>query len=195
MIFLELFYTFFKIGLFTFGGGYAMIPMISTEIISKGWISPGAAVDFIAISESTPGPFAINIATFVGNNVGSQYGFALGVLGALCSTFGVILPSFLIVLAVSKFFFSYKDNRYVAGALSGIHPAVIGLISAAAIIILYANLYPNGFVFKETDWVSLSVTVFLFILSRIKIKGKRFNPIVLIGISALLGIVIYGFLL
>ena len=172
-----------------------MIPLINTEIINKGWISPGTAVDFIAVSESTPGPFAVNIATFVGNSVGSQYGFLSGVFGSFCATLGVTMPSFLIILAVSKLFFAHKENRYVAGALSGIRPAVIGLISAAAATILFANLYPNGFALKETDWISLSVTAFLFILSRIKIKGRKLHPVALIGISALSGIVIYKFIL
>ena len=97
MIFFELFYTFFLIGLFTFGGGYAMIPMIQEQVVSKGWISESNLTDFIAVSEATPGPFAINISTFVGNSVG-------GVFGAICSTIGVILPSIITCLVVAIMF-------------------------------------------------------------------------------------------
>lgn len=190
MVFLDLFWTFFKIGLFTFGGGYAMIPMISTEIVAKGWLDSAALVDFIAVSESTPGPFAVNIATFIGNSVaGSGW---LGVVGALCATLGVVLPSFIIILIVSKFFFSFKDNRYVAGALSGIRPAVVGLIAAAAVSILAKNVLSTPFSFAGINWLSLGLTVGLFALSRVKFGKKKLHPIAMIGISAALGIVLYG---
>ena len=95
MIYLKLLWTFFKIGLFTIGGGYAMIPMIKSEVVAVGWLTESELLDFMAISESTPGPFAVNVATFVGFN-------EAGVLGALCSTLGVILPSFIIILIVSN---------------------------------------------------------------------------------------------
>ena len=108
MIIWELFFTFFKIGLFTFGGGYAMIPMIQDEIVTRGWMSMTQLVDFIAISESTPGPFAVNIATFVGESVS-------GFSGAFAATFGVILPSFIVILLVAKYFMTFKDNFYVTG--------------------------------------------------------------------------------
>ena len=95
MIFLELFWVFFLIGAFTFGGGYAMLPLMQAEVTAKGWISNEAVVNFIAVSESTPGPFAINMATYVGSEMG-------GVLGAACATLGVVLPSFVIILIVAK---------------------------------------------------------------------------------------------
>ena len=108
MIYLELFYTFFLIGLFTFGGGYAMIPMIKEQVVSRGFISESALADFIAISEATPGPFAINISTFVGAEVG-------GVLGALMSTFGVILPSLIIIIIIAMIMVKFMKNRFVKG--------------------------------------------------------------------------------
>ena len=95
MIYLELFLTFFMIGLFTFGGGYAMLPLIQEQVIGKGWMTSEQIVDFIAVSESTPGPFAVNRATFIGTQMG-------GVLGAVCATLGVVLPSFIIILIVAK---------------------------------------------------------------------------------------------
>ena len=142
MIYLELFLTFLMIGTFTFGGGYAMLPLIQEEVAAKGWVDSASLVDFVAVSESTPGPFAANIATFVGNRVGAALGNpAWGILGAACTTLGVVLPSFIIILIVSKFFYSIKDNKYVSGALSGVHPAAMGLIAAAAASILLKNIF------------------------------------------------------
>ena len=129
MIYFELFYTFFLIGLFTFGGGYAMIPMIQDQIVGKGWMTDAQLSDFIAISETTPGPFAINISTFVGSQTG-------GILGAVCSTIGVILPSFIIIILVSIILSKFLKNRFVKGALNGVKPVIIALISATAIVFL-----------------------------------------------------------
>lgn len=126
MIWLELFLTFLKIGAFTFGGGYAMIPLIQSEVVSRNWMTDADLVNFIAVSESTPGPFAINISTYVGMEAG-------GLLGAFCATFGVVLPSFIIIILVAKCFAAFSENRFVKGVLSGLRPAVVGLISAAVI--------------------------------------------------------------
>ena len=121
MIFFELFYVFFLIGLFTFGGGYAMIPMIQEQVVDRGWISSNALSDFIAISESTPGPFAINIATFVGSETA-------GIFGSICATLGVILPSFIIILIVAYIMNKFLNNKYVRGALDGVRPVILALI-------------------------------------------------------------------
>ena len=129
MIYFELFYTFFLIGLFTFGGGYAMIPMIQDQIVGKGWMTDAELSDFIAISETTPGPFAINISTFVGSQTA-------GILGAICSTIGVILPSFIIIILVSIILSKFLKNRFVKGALNGVKPVIIALILSTAIIFL-----------------------------------------------------------
>ena len=106
MIYLELFLTFLKIGAFTFGGGYAMLPLIQDEVESHGWLSATELVDFIAVSESTPGPFAVNISTFVGMRTA-------GFFGAFCSTFGVVLPSFLIILIVARCYDKVRESRVV----------------------------------------------------------------------------------
>ena len=124
MIFAELFFTFFKIGLFTVGGGYAMLPLIRTEVLGKGWLTAEEIVNFIAVSESTPGPFAVNIATYIGSVRG-------GAAGAACATLGVVLPSFLIILAIARCYKKFKSSKIVAGLMSGLKPAVIGLIAAA----------------------------------------------------------------
>ena len=110
MSFLWLFLTFFKIGAFTFGGGYAMLPFIQEEVLANGWMGSQEITDFIAVSESTPGPFAINMATFIGNSVGSQYGVLGGIFGAFCATLGVVLPSFIIILIVAKCYEKFKSR-------------------------------------------------------------------------------------
>ena len=106
MIFLELFLTFFKIGLFTFGGGYAMLPFIQEAVVTNKWMPEEEIVNFIAVSESTPGPFAVNISTYVGAEMG-------GFLGSVCATLGVVLPSFIVILIVSRIYDAFKTNKYV----------------------------------------------------------------------------------
>ncbi|MEG2814155.1 MAG: chromate transporter, partial [Oscillospiraceae bacterium] len=134
MIYLNLFYQFFKIGLFTIGGGYAMIPLIQDIVISENWISSNELVNFIAIAESTPGPFAVNIATFVGMNT-------VGLLGAFLATLGVITPGFIIILVIAKYFHTFKDNKFVKASLIGLRPIVIGLILSAGFSIALSNLF------------------------------------------------------
>ena len=118
MIYLELFYTFFMIGAFTFGGGYAMLPLIQQEVGAR-WgdvISQQSMIDFVAVSESTPGPFAINMATYIGSVMGGQGGSALGsVFGSFCATLGVVLPSFVIILIVAKCYDKFRNSRIVQG--------------------------------------------------------------------------------
>ena len=182
----ELFWIFFKIGLFTIGGGYAMIPMITDQVVGKGWLTLDQLIDFIAVSESTPGPFAVNIATFVGME---EY----GVLGALCSTFGVILPSFTIIYLISTLFYDrFIGNRIVQGALSGIRPAVVGLISSAALTILLSAVFSGV---KLTQGIGalaqgfrLSHLLILLVLIAVKHFKKKIHPILLIVIAAVLGI-------
>ena len=190
MIFFELFYTFFLIGLFTFGGGYAMIPMIQEQVVGKGWISSSALTDFIAISEVTPGPFALNISTFVGNTVGGPF-------GAVCSTLGVILPSLIIIIIVAIVMNKFITNRFVKGALNGVKPIVLALILSTALILLIKILFFNGQSFQSEfnfDKKSLSLLIFLFSYTFIskKINKKSVSPICLLGISALLGIIIFS---
>lgn len=189
MIYLKLLWTFFKIGLFTIGGGYAMIPMIQSEVIGAGWITEDQLLDFIAISESTPGPFAINVATFVGF---SQSGF----LGALCATIGVILPSIIIIIIISMIIEKFLKNRFVKYGLMGVRPVVVGLILAVSFGLIFtgitkiSNIYNiSEFDFNKVSIASIIIMVICFVLSRFKKLNK---PILLILISAILGIVFYG---
>ena len=183
-ILLELFWVFFQIGLFTFGGGYAMIPMMQDFIVDqKGWVSYEEIMNFIAISESTPGPFAINMATFVGT---SQY----GILGAIVATIAVILPSFIIILLVAKLFSNFSNNKYVRAALGGIRPVVIGLISVVGISLLYSHALPNGIL--GTVVIEWRYLILVAICLLIKFKFKKLSPIYLILISAGLGLILYS---
>ena len=187
---LLLFWTFFKIGLFTIGGGYAMIPMINDEVISRGWLTQEELVDFMGIAESTPGPFAINIATFVGMN-------EAGVLGAIFTTIGVVLPSFIIILIISTIITLFLENRFVKYALTGVRPVVVGLIAAVAIGLIITSILNvssvtnviNEFDVTKISISSIIIMVVIFTLSRFKKLNK---PILLILISAVLGIVLYG---
>lgn len=189
MIFFELFYTFFLIGLFTFGGGYAMIPLIQEQVVGKGWIEGETLTDFIAISEVTPGPFAINISTFVGNNVG-------GIFGAICATLGVVLPSLIIIIIVAIILNKFMKNRFVQGALSGVKPIVLALILSTALILLIKVIFFGGhslsgeFTFDRKSLVLLITLVIILFVNK-KVNKKSLSPLLLLGISALLGIIIF----
>ena len=196
MIYLQLFWSFFKIGLFTIGGGYAMIPMIGDEVVSHGWIGEELLVDFIAISESTPGPFAINIATFVGAYAARAAG-GIGFFGALLATFGVVLPSFVIILIIATFFNKLTKTKPVRDIFSALRPAVVGLIGYAFISIacqtIFAGVHFTDFYsYENTDIIGIVIFAIVFGLSLI--KKPKLHPIVLLGISALLGVLGYGLL-
>ncbi len=183
-IILELFLTFFKIGLFTFGGGYAMLPLIMQEVESHGWMSEAELLNFVAVSESTPGPFAINIATYVGTETG-------GVLGAVFATLGVVMPSFIVILIVAKCYEKFKNSNAVKGALNGLRPAAIGLIGSAVMTTALAVFVPNGFekfAFENVLSVEFISAAVIFALALLLLLKKKIHPIVIVVISAALGI-------
>ncbi|MBE6755695.1 MAG: chromate transporter [Clostridia bacterium] len=189
MIFLELFLTFFKIGAFTFGGGYAMLPLIQSEAIGNGWMTMEEIIDFIAVSESTPGPFAINMATFVGTQMGKEFlGVGGGILGAICATLGVVMPSFIVILFVAKFYQKFKENRIVAGCLGGLKPAAIGLICAAVISIGKTVFFPESIALSAMASYTFIFSVLLFAVTLFLALKKKMNPIYIIVISAVAGI-------
>ncbi|MCM1043548.1 MAG: chromate transporter [Corallococcus sp.] len=201
MEFLLLFWEYFKIGLFTIGGGYAMIPMVKQMVLEHGWISNAEMLNFIAVSESTPGPFAINVATFVGMEVGKSTSLGLfgGFLGAGIATFAVVLPSLIIIVIVTKLFDKFRTNRFVEGALAGIRPVVVGLIFSAVISVGGSVILPSldftaisGDGFGKFNYVSAIMMVCIAPLGFIKIKGKKINPVILILLSALIGILLFG---
>ena len=186
-----LFITFFKIGLFTFGGGYGMIPIVQQEVVSHGWLDEATLFQYIGICESTPGPIAVNMATFVGS---TQAGFP----GSLCCTLGVILPAFCIMLLIAAVLRSFRQNPYVDAAMSGIRPVVAGLITATGISISLKCLFINlpGFVNAAPDmhqcFVALMLAAGIFVYCRI--LKRKFSPILLILYAAVCGITIYGFI-
>ena len=183
MIFIKLFLTFFKIGLFTIGGGYAMLPLIQAEVLANGWMEEEALINFIAVSESTPGPFAVNIATYVGTHVAGN-GVLVSLLGSACATLGVVMPSFIIILIVARFFERFKNSKVVSGIMTGLRPAVIGLIASAIISMGKTTLFPEGFIFDY----NLICSIVIFALSAFLIFKKKMHPIGVIVIAAALGI-------
>jgi chromate transporter len=175
----ELFLSFFKIGLFTFGGGYAMIPLIGSEVEKHGWMQPSDLVDFVAVSESTPGAFAVNVSTYVGERVA-------GLPGAFFATLGVVLPSFVVILVIAKFFVKYRGGKIVSGFMSGLNPAVVGLIGAAAVSVGRTVFFPNGLCAAALSSPFL-LTLAIFALSLFLILKGR-SPILVIVISAAIGL-------
>ena len=152
-VYLELFYTFFKIGLFGFGGGYAMLSLVQFEVVeAHHWLTVGEFTDIVAISQITPGPIAINSATYIGY-------LATGgtVLGSVIATFAVCLPSIIIMVLICRFFLIFKNNRYVIAAMSGMKPAAIGLIAAAALLLMNKQNF--------TDNTSIIIFIITFVLS------------------------------
>ncbi len=180
MIYLELFLTFLKIGAFTFGGGYAMLPLIEKEVLAHGWMELDSLVNFIAVSESTPGPFAINMATYVGSEMG-------GVFGSACATFGVVLPSFIIILIVAKCYLAFQNSRVVKGCMTGLRPVAVGLIGGAVLSIGVTVFFSAGITFEVVKtaafWCSLGLSAVGTVMA-----FKKVHPIFIILLSAAAGI-------
>ena len=191
MIYLQLFITFFKIGLFTFGGGASMIPLIQQEAIGNGWLTMDQINNYIAISESTPGPIAINMATFVGSSQGFLVNGVLGrVLGALCATLGVVLPSFIIILLIAAFFNKFAENRVVRTLLTAVRPVVVGLIFAAGLYIVLSAVGVQDYQtanFNVVNAVLVAVLALVMLLYK-KIFKKQMPVILFIVVSAVVGI-------
>jgi len=192
----QLFLTFFLIGMFTFGGGYAMLSLIQVEVVVKhAWLSESMFADIVAISQMTPGPIGINCATYVGYNVltTSGAGHLMGIVGSLTATLAIMLPSFIIVLLLVKFYNRVKGSPMFEGVMSVIRPAVVGLIGAAAIVLMFKvdwnGLVPSLHVVEENfpDWKSWCLFVAAFLAS---FKFKV-NPILLIVLSGVMGLLLY----
>lgn len=182
MIYLELFLIFMKIGALTFGGGYAMLPLIQEEVAAHGWLTDEELIDFIAVSESTPGPFAVNVSTYVGMET-------CGLAGAFCATSGVVLPSFLIILIVAKCYERFQRSKIVQGCMSGLKPAVIGLIGAAIVSTGQTVLFPNGFALSSLLTVPFLISL-LILLTMLVLALKKIHPILIIVLSGAVGILV-----
>ena len=174
MIWLQLFYVYLKIGIFGFGGGYAMLSLIQADVVDRyGWISSQEFTDIVAISQMTPGPIGINSATYIG------YSPAMAVFGSCLTTFAVCLPSFLLVLAISYAFAKFRNNKYVAAAFYGLRPATVGLIAAAALLLMNSENF--------IDYKSFLIFGAAFILT----WKFKINPILMIILAGIAGIVLY----
>lgn len=193
MKYLQLFLIFFKIGIFTFGGGHAMIPLISEEMSQLGWLTDDELSQLIAISESTPGPFAINIATFIGSTQGGA-NFGTQLLCSLCATLGVITPSLIIILIIASIFQTFASNKYVRRIIKYVNPVIIGLILSTGLWFLFTNIFtyePETMKFATFDWVQIILFVGLYTIN--KLTKSKLHPIFLILIAGGLGVIIYNF--
>ena len=178
MIYIQLFLSYLKIGFFGFGGGYAMLSLIQNEIVEQqGWLTASQFADIVAVSQMTPGPIAINSATYIGYTVA-------GFWGSVVATFAVCLPALTVMLALTKFFLKLKDNRYVYGILTGMRPVVVGMIAAAALLLMFPKQSADATFIDHWSWILFAATLYA--------SYKKVNPILLIVLSGVVGIVIYA---
>ncbi|MBQ5741420.1 MAG: chromate transporter [Bacteroidaceae bacterium] len=189
LLYLKLFWTFFQIGLFGFGGGYAMISMIQGEVVGRHhWMTNGEFTDIVAISQSTPGPIGINSATYVGYTSLTNAGYApvWGALGSLIATFAVVLPSLILMLAISRFFMKYKNHPVVEQTFMGLRPAVIGLLAAASLLLMNAENFSTP---GQNPW-QFFISVGLFLFAFIGQQVYKMNPILLLVLCGLSGLLL-----
>lgn len=182
MIYLQLFYTFFKIGLFGFGGGYAMLSMIQGEVVTRyEWLTPQEFTDIVAISQMTPGPIGINSATYVGFTASGS------ILGSIVATFAVILPSFILMLTISRFFLKYQKHPIVEALFSGLRPAVVGLLASAALVLMNTDNFSS----PNTDLYSFTISCLIFAITFICTHRYKLNPIGMIIACGVAGALLY----
>ena len=165
-----------------------MLPLIQEEIATNGWLSAEELINFIAVSESTPGPFAVNISTYVGSEMGGEFGILGSIFGSFCATMGVVLPSFIIILIVANMYEKFKNSKTIVGVMSGLKPAVVGLIGAAVISLATTVFFHSGInlsVFTSPEiYISLATFIIMTILA-----FKKKHPILIICLSAVIGII------
>lgn len=180
-----LFFEFFKIGLFAVGGGLATLPFLSKLVEKYDWFTAGDLANIIAVSESTPGPLGINMASYTGFT-------GAGITGGIIATVGIVLPSYLVILIISKMLEKFNENRYVQTAFMGLRASVVGLISAAVLSIMELSfLRTNGTtLFALFNWKAIGV---FLLLAAVRFRFQKAHPIILIGIGAVSGIIFGGF--
>ena len=182
MLYLQIFYTFFKIGLFGFGGGYAMLSMIQGEVVTRyGWLTSQEFTDIVAISQMTPGPIGINSATYVGFTATGS------VWGSIIATLAVVLPSFILMLAISKFFLKYQKHPVVEAVFSGLRPAVVGLLASAALVLMNAENFSS----PKEDMYSFIISCLIFLIAFIGTRKYKINPILMIVVCGIAGLILY----
>ncbi len=191
MIFLLLFYAFFKIGLFGFGGGYAMLSMIQGEVVTKyHWLTTQQFTDIVAISQMTPGPIGINSATYVGYSavVNAGYSPGIGVLGSALATIAVVLPSFILMFTVTKILIKYRETNLVDTMFSLLRPTVVGLIAAAALILMTRE----NFSAPDINPWQFYISVFLFVAAFVGTQFFKINPIRMIVMCGVAGMILFS---
>ena len=182
MLYLLLFYTFFKIVLFGFGGGYAMLAMIQGEVVTRyGWLTSQEFTDIVAISQMTPGPIGINSATYVGFTATGS------VWGSIIATLAVVLPSFILMLAISKFFLKYQKHPVVEAVFSGLRPAVVGLLASAALVLMNAENFSS----PKEDMYSFIISCLIFLVAFVGTRKYKINPILMIVACGIAGLILY----
>lgn len=189
MIYLNLFLSFLKIGALSFGGGLGMISLMRDECLSNGWLTEGELLNFVAVAESTPGPIAVNMATFIGSSQG-------GILGAFVATLGVVLPSLIIILLIASLLKNLLKHKAVKAVLTGMRPAIIGLIFGMSIILVFNLIFGMSLVFDTISFdfkgAAILGLVALLYFAWQKLKKKSISPILLIIFSGVLGVLFYG---
>ena len=191
MIFIELFYTFLKIGLFSIGGGYGMLSVIQGEVVARhGWLTAVEFTDIVAISQMTPGPIGINSATYVGYTAVLNSGAPewLAVMGSLVASFAVMLPSIVLMLVVSRFFMKYSKHGSVEAVFKGLRPAVVGLIASAALLLMTEENFGSPTETPLQFWVSVA----LFVAAFVAMKFFKVSPILILLLAGVFGGVFYG---
>ena len=191
MIFLQLFLTFFKIGLFGFGGGYAILSLIQNEVVTKyGWMTTSEFTDIVAISQMTPGPIGINAATYVGYTSVVNAGFSAswGVAGSLLASFSTLLPSFILMIIVSRFLMKYAGHPSIQAVFSVLRPIVIGLIASAALLLMNSDNFGT----PTTQPVRFYVSIALCILSFLAINRWKVSPLIVILVAGVFGGIFYS---
>lgn len=195
MLYLRLFYEFFKTGLFAIGGGMATIPFLYDMSDATGWFTYNDLANMIAVSESTPGPIGVNMATYVGYVTGQDlWGIPGAILGAVIATIGLVTPSIIVILIIAAFLKSFRNNRYVDSAFYGLRPASTGLIAAAGLSVAASNLFftdalAQGVSLALINWKGWILAVILWVLTNKVKKTKGLHPIIFILASAVVGIV------
>jgi chromate transporter len=196
MLYLQLFWEFFKTGLFAIGGGMATVPFLQDISAKTGWFTPSDLADMIAVSESTPGPLGINMATYVGyTTVHNHHGPAAAILGGSIATVGLVTPSVIIILIIAKFLEKFRDNRYVNAAMYGLRAASVALISAAGLSIVLISVFRINSIqqFRSAviDYRCFLLALLILILTRWIPQTKKLHPVIFIALSAVIGIVLH----
>jgi chromate transporter len=186
MIYFQLFWEFFKTGLFAVGGGLATLPFLSAMATKTGWFTQGQLADMVAVAESTPGPIGVNTATYVGFTT-------TGLLGGLIATLGLVTPSIIIILCIAAFLKAFQDNRFVVSVFKYLRPASVGLIVAAGISVALIALFNTdaATLLGKINWKAWIMVAILIIFTRYVKVTKKWHPIIFIGISALAGILFF----